>query len=105
MCVVTFAAALVRPAPAAPQEETDPGTIATVQSMFERIVMMRLDGRYDQAVEMLRELIRGYEQSDEILRRAYHHLVTVYVQNGDDAGAREAARAGLERFPDLEADE
>jgi hypothetical protein len=103
--VITLAAAWLPPVSALAQEKADPEAIAIAQSMFEQIVMMRLDGRYDRAVELLNDLIKGYEQSDEILRRAYHHLVTVYVQNGDDEGARNAARAGLERFPDLEADE
>ena len=105
LCVAVFAGALVVPLRAAGQETSEPGSAALVQATFEQIVALRLDGEYDQAVAMLNEVIAGYEKANEILRRAYNHLVTVYVQNDDEAGAREAARAALERFPDLTADE
>ena len=105
LCVAAVASTLVLPPPVTGQDAVDSQSTEAIQVRFEQIVAMRLDGRYDRAVEMLNELIGRYEQSDEVLRRAYHHLVTVYVQNGDDAGARNAARLALERFPDLEADE
>lgn len=104
LCAAALAIALTDPRPAAGQE-TDSQSTALVQNKFEQIVALRLDGQYDQAIAMLNELISRYEKSDEILRRAYHQLVTVYVQNDDEVGARAAARAALERFPDLEADE
>lgn len=105
LCVTAFASALALPPPAAGQDTHDSLSTAKAQAQFEQVVAMRLDGRYNRAVEMLNELIARYEQSDEVLRRAYHHLVTVYVQNGDEVGARSAARLALERFPDLAADE
>ena len=84
-------------------QESD--STADAQGKFEEVVAMRLDGRYDQAVLMLNQLILTYDNSDEILRRAYNHLVTVYVQNNQRDGARAAAFAALEKFPDISADE
>jgi PEGA domain len=102
---VAVLGALVFPPPAAGQEAVAPKSAAVVQATFEQIVALRLDGKYDQAVTMLNDVITSYTKSDEILRRAYNHLVTVYVQNDDEEGARAAGRAALESFPDLTADE
>ncbi len=104
LCVAVVGAQAL-PAPAAGQETAAPKSAAAVQSTFEQIVALRLDGKYDQAVAMLSEVIASYVNSDEVLRRAYNHLLTVYVQNDDEEGAREAGRAALEKFPDLTADE
>jgi hypothetical protein len=104
LCAAAFLGVLVRPVSTAGQA-TPPKTAAVAQSTFEQIVALRLDGDYDRAVEMLNTVIAKYQQSDEILRRAYNHLVTVYVQNDDEDGARRAARSALESFPDLKADE
>jgi hypothetical protein len=103
--VVTIVATLVPPRRGAGQEAAGSSPAAAAQGAFEQIVALRLDGEYDHAVAMLNEVIARYEKSDDILRRAYHHLVTVHVQNNDEEAARHAARAALERFPDLSADE
>ena len=105
LCAATFLGALVRPVSTAGQAGAPPQAAAAAQSIFEQIVALRLDGEYARAVEMLNSVIAKYEQSDEVLRRAYNHLVTVYVQNDDEDGARQAAHAALESFPDLSADE
>lgn len=105
LCAATFLGAVARPVATAGQAAASPEGTAEAQSIFEQIVSLRLDGDYDRAVEMLNSVIADYQKSDEVLRRAYHHLVTVYVQNGDEDGARQAARAALESFPDLHADE
>ena len=110
LCVAILTGALALPPRTSGQEAVEPKTgepkaAAVVQATFEQIVALRLDGKYDQAVAMLNDVISKYENSGEILRRAYNHLVTVYVQNEDEEGARGAARAALETFPDLTADE
>jgi outer membrane protein assembly factor BamD (BamD/ComL family) len=91
LCVAA-SGVLALPPPTAGQETAEPKSAAVVQAAFEQIVALRLDGKYDQAVTMLNEVITSYGNSDEILRRAYNHLVTVYVQNDDEEGARAAAR-------------
>lgn len=105
LCVTAFAAGLLVPAPTVGQETGASKPAAAAQGTFEQIVALRLDGEYNRAIELLYELIAKYENSDDILRRAYHHLVTVHVQNNDEAGAQEVGRSALERFPDLTADE
>jgi hypothetical protein len=105
LCVSAFTGTLALPPRTAGQEQAEPKSAAAVQATFEKIVALRLDGEYTRALEMLNEVIATHERSGEILRRAYNHLVTVYVQNGDEAGAREAARSALESFPNLTADE
>ena len=105
VCVTAWVAALLVPARAAGQETGGPKPAAAAQGTFEQIVALRLDGEYNRAIELLYELIAKYENSDDILRRAYNHLVTVHVQNNDEAGAEEVGRSALERFPDLTADE
>ncbi len=105
LCVTTFVAALLLPQRTVCQETGGSSSTAVVQSTFEQIVSLRLDGEYSRAIARLYELIAKYEKSDDILRRAYNHLVTVHVQNNDEAGAEKVARSGLERFPDLKADE
>ena len=105
LCAATFLGAAVRPVSTAGQSAALPDVAAEVQAIFEQIVALRLDGEYDRAVETLNDLIAKYQKPEEVLRRAYHHLVTVYVQNGDEEGAKAAARAALEHFPDLRADE
>jgi hypothetical protein len=105
LCVGVLAGGVIGPAPAASQETSAPKSAVAAQATFEQIVAMRLDGDYARAVEMLNDVIAKYSKSDEILRRAYNHLVTVYVQNDDEEGARTAARAALTSFPDLTADE
>ena len=102
---IAFASVLFSPPPAVGQEAADAGSTGAIQAKFEQVVALRLDGEYDRAIEMLNGIIAEYSNSDEVLRRAFNHLVTVYVQNDDDAGAREAARIALNRFPDLAADE
>jgi len=104
LCLAAFAGALLTPPPIAAQESADAESTAAIQARFEQVVALRLDGEYARAIVMLSDIIAELS-SDEILRRAYNHLVTVYVQNDDDMGAREAARAALNRFPDLAADE
>lgn len=105
LCVTALVAALFFPVRTACQETGASKPAASAQGSFEQIVALRLDGEYNRAIELLYELIATYEKSDEILRRAYNHLVTVHVQNDDEAGAQEVARSALERFPDLTADE
>jgi hypothetical protein len=105
VCLAAYAFAILLPSPLAAQATPDDTSKAVVQSKFEQVVAFRLDGEYDRAISALNELISKYARSDEILRRAYNHLVTVYVQNNDEAGARGAARMALQRFPDLTADE
>jgi PEGA domain len=103
---MTFVAALLLPGRTVGQETGgEARSAAAVQSTFEQIVALRLDGEYSRAVEMLYEVIAKYEKSDDVLRRAYNHLVTVHVQNNDEAAAEKVARAALETFPDLTADE
>ena len=106
LSLVAFAGVLFCPPTlAVGQAAADAESTDAIQTKFEQVVNLRLDGEYDRAIEMLREIIQEYTNSDDILRRAYNHLVTVYVQNNDDTGARDAARTALDRFPDLTADE
>jgi tetratricopeptide (TPR) repeat protein len=71
---------------------------------FEEVSFLRSQGRYEQAIEILREMIQEYSKSDEILRRAYADLVFTLTSKGDTSEAVASAREALDRYPDLTAD-
>jgi len=104
LSVIALAGALFSTSLATSQAADDAVAAEAVQTKFQQVVALRLKGEYDRAVEMLREIIAEYSNSDEVLRIAYNHLVTVYVQNDDEPSGRVAARTALERFSDLTAD-
>jgi hypothetical protein len=103
--VIAFAILLFIPPPAAGQEAIDAASAEAIQAKFEKVVELRLDGEYGRAIDMLKEIIAEYSNSEAVLRKAYNHLVYVYVKNEDSSGARDAARGALERFPNLTVDE
>jgi hypothetical protein len=100
-----FASSLVLPPVAVCQTGTGAGQDEAIYDTFQEIIKLRADGDYDRAIAELRDVVRQYANSEQVLRRAYNHLVTTYVVKGDEAGAMQVARDALEMFPDLTAEE
>ncbi len=87
----------------------NPGNLAwgqdeTIYDRFEEVSSLRSQGRYDEAIEILRHIIIQYPESEEILRRAYSDLVFTLLSKEDVPTATESAEEALYRFPDLVAD-
>jgi tetratricopeptide (TPR) repeat protein len=87
----------------------NPGTLAwaqdeTIYERFEEVSSLRSQGRYDEAIEILRHVITQYPGSEEIMRRAYSDLVFTLLSKEDAPAATESAEEALYRFPDLVAD-
>ena len=76
----------------------------SIYTRFEEVSSLRSQGHYDEAIVILKDIIREYSQSDQVLRRAYTDLVFTLLSKGDRDAAREGAREAILRFPDLEAD-
>jgi hypothetical protein len=76
----------------------------SIYTRFEEVSSLRSQGHYDEAIGILKDIIREYSQSDQVLRRAYTDLVFTLLSKGDRTAARESAREAVLRFPDLEAD-
>lgn len=76
----------------------------SIYERFEAASSLRSQGKYGDAAELLRGIITEFAQSDEILRRAYSDLVFTLLTMQDERGAEEAARQGLDRYPDITAD-
>ena len=105
LAVVVSSATLWVPATTFARDTTDGGREERAYQEFQIIQTLRTDGEYDKAIQQLSEIIKEYSDSERVLREAYNHLVTTYHQKGDRAGAVQATREGLERFPDLTADQ
>jgi len=95
--------------PAAPQDQD-------ISQMFDAISTLRAEGRFDQAIAELQNIIKRYTESDEILMRAYNEVVYSLLQkseaqrNSQTAAAiyKEAeaqATRALTRYPNLDADQ
>jgi hypothetical protein len=76
----------------------------TIYERFEDVSSLRSQGRYEEAIEILRGIVAEPSQSDEILRRAYSDLVFTLLSKEDTAEATKTATEALYRFPDLAAD-
>lgn len=75
-----------------------------IYERFEAASSLRSQGKFDEAVDILRGIIVEFAKSDEILRRAYSDLVFTLISMRDEDGAVESARQALSRYPDLTAD-
>jgi hypothetical protein len=71
---------------------------------FEEVSSLRSQGRYEDAIGVLRIILTQYSQSEEVVRRAYNDLVFTLLSKQDVAAATQSAREALYRFPNLAAD-
>ena len=76
----------------------------TIYSRFEDVSFLRSQGQHDSAIEILRDIIDEYSESNEVLRRAYNDLDFTLLSKEDVPTATESAKEALSRFPDLAAD-
>lgn len=72
-----------------------------ISSSMERVNVLRARGEFQQAIEILNNIIKEYSASDQVLRYAYNQLIFSYQSMGEMEAARAKAREALERFPDL----
>lgn len=75
-----------------------------IYQQWETISSLRTQGEFQQAIDLLHQIIAEHAEEEDILRRAYNDLVFTYFLNNDASGAREQARSALTRIPDLAAD-
>ena len=75
--------------------------IEDISEKIERVNILRARGEFEQAIEILDDIIIEYHSSETILRHAYNHLVFTYHKMGRAGTAIEKAQEALERFPDL----
>ncbi len=75
-----------------------------IYQKWEEIISLRSRGEYTRAIEILNKIIEEYSDSEDILKRAYNHLVFTFLQKKDDVSAMAKARDALDHFPDLAAD-
>ncbi len=101
--LIAFASAWIAPNIVMGQTAGDEGSTAI--SKFDEVIKLKVDGEYDQAIDMLQEIITEYSNSELVLRRAYNHLVAIHHEKGDTGSAVRTAREALERYPDLTAEQ
>ncbi|MBN1164936.1 MAG: PEGA domain-containing protein [Candidatus Krumholzibacteriota bacterium] len=92
---------LLCPAPVRSQDENP---VPSADNPFEGIELLRSQGRYEEAIEMLREVVRDADQPPETLQRAYCEIVFTYMLTGNWQSAEAEARAALKIFPDIQPD-
>ncbi len=90
--------------PGIPIAQTTGDSSDRAVSKFDEVIKLKVSGEYDLAIAKLREIIKEYANSDQVLRRAYTELVAIYDEKGDTDSALQAARLALEKYPDLTAD-
>lgn len=92
--LTVFAISLLPFRDASAQEEA-------IYEQWEEISSLRARGEYDRAIEILSAIIEEYSGDDDVLKRAYNHLVFTQFKKGDEETATATARRALEKFPDL----
>lgn len=102
--LVAFTSAFILPSVASSQAPAGSQPDPSVYDKFQDVIKLRNDGNFEAAIAELREIIKHYSNSEKVLREAFNHLVTIYIEKDDVGGAMQAGREALERFPKLEAD-
>ena len=74
-----------------------------ISARFDR-VSLRGQGEYDQAIEMLRNILEEGERAEDISKRAYNYLVITVWDASDKEAAAQLAEEALLLYPDLDAD-
>ncbi len=81
------------------------GSEEKIPDKFDRVINLRGDGQYVEAIDLLLQVIKQYTESEKVLREAYNQLLFTYLVKNDPEGVEGSAREALTRFPDIEADE
>jgi hypothetical protein len=68
---------------------------------FTEVAILRSNGEYDRAIELVKSIIKEYANSDNVLRYAYNQLVFTLDKKNDTDAKVAYAREALEKFPDL----
>jgi len=100
--LVAFLAVILVPVQLPAQTSTDAND-EEIALRFEQVMVMKSRGDFDRAIDELNAMIVDYEGLEQVLRLAYSYLVATYHEQRDTEGARRAATAALERFPDITA--
>ncbi|UCF05138.1 MAG: PEGA domain-containing protein [bacterium] len=96
LCVLFLISSYASVARGAAQEQ--------IYQKWELVSSLRARGEFNEAIQLLNNIINQYSESDDILKRAYNHIVFTFLLMKEDASAIAQAREGLEQFADLVAD-
>jgi hypothetical protein len=76
----------------------------SIYEQWEEAIAQRRNGQFAAAIATLQAIIAEHADEEEVLRRAYNHLVFTYWVDRSNTTEREVAREALTRFPDLAVD-
>ncbi len=71
---------------------------------IEDIRSLRTQGKYDEAIEILNNIITDDSSPEDVLEQVYNELIFSLLLKEEKEAAMEAARRALLRFPDLKPD-